>query len=494
MKYTDFIHPRIINLGQYNMGLSHAWNYSRGTNIVAAVLSTGIGEHWSFNGQILDGRNFTSDNAGDINDFYEVFANADEFRNGGGHGTMIASAIAGKLGVNEDYTNDPEVISSQGTDIGTAPEAKLLIGKVNLKSGIGDTLQSTIDGINWATNWVGPNGEKTNIIVLDYYTTIDEPTYKTAIDAATDAGIIVICANADLKNNTATKIYPTGYSNVLSFLPTRADDFIIGSGHPDYTSPNTTISADVAVNSQVSVIDLTSKWGWYVATDPVIAAGAGAGVVAVLLQAYKEAETPITSKTELMLELPKYCRPLEQGKNSVAKSSLGTIYLNGDYKLPNEITTEYVEVPGETVYVDREVIVEVPGETIIEYVDKEVIVEVEVPGPIEYIEKIVYVSDSGELSNTILSQVPIDYMRKELKIPAHVDSDNAILATNMEIAKSFLIEETDNTLEELDAKPMTVGLFKRLVADLYYERMSTSEVKQSPVYKAMLNRLCKVVV
>lgn len=77
-------------------------------------------------------------------------------------------------------------------------------------------------------------------------------------------------------------------------------------------------------------------------------------------------------------------------------------------EVPGKTEVEYVEVPGETttetILVEREV--EVPGETV--YVDREVVVEVnvpvteyievekEVPGPIQYVDREVIVEVPGE--------------------------------------------------------------------------------------------------
>ncbi|WP_308392016.1 S8 family serine peptidase, partial [Bacillus thuringiensis] len=117
------------------------WEKSeKGKDIVVAVLDTGCQtDHVDLKDRIIGGKNFTTDNNSDPNNYSDL----------NGHGTHVAGTIAATE-------------NNQGV-LGVAPQAKLLILKILAGNGKG-SYEWIINGINYAVNWRGPNGEKVRVI------------------------------------------------------------------------------------------------------------------------------------------------------------------------------------------------------------------------------------------------------------------------------------------------------------------------------------------
>jgi len=113
-----------------------AWEHGySGNGSVIAVLDTGCdSNHFELKNQIIDGYNFTTDDQGDPKNIMDY----------NGHGTHVCGTICAE-------ENDKGVI-------GVAPKAKLLVLKVLSGQGYGETKWVT-DGIRYAANWRGPDGE-----------------------------------------------------------------------------------------------------------------------------------------------------------------------------------------------------------------------------------------------------------------------------------------------------------------------------------------------
>ena len=111
------------------------WEQSKkGEGVVVAILDTGVDrDHPDLKENIIDGKNFTPE------------GNSDDYTDRNGHGTHVAGTIAA-------CENDSGVV-------GVAPKAKLLICKVLDRNGSGG-YDAITDGIKYATNWKGPNGER----------------------------------------------------------------------------------------------------------------------------------------------------------------------------------------------------------------------------------------------------------------------------------------------------------------------------------------------
>lgn len=170
------------------------WEKTRGNGVVVAVLDTGVDfNHPDLAGRIIDGRNFTKDYKGDPNNYYD----------NNSHGTHVAGTIA--------------AITNQQGVVGVAPDVKLLIGKVLDGEGSG-TYQSIINGIRWATDWRGPNGERVRVISMSFGGPVDYPPLHDAIKYAVANNVVVVAAagnEGDGSTNTNEYAYPGMYEEVI---------------------------------------------------------------------------------------------------------------------------------------------------------------------------------------------------------------------------------------------------------------------------------------
>lgn len=156
----------------------------KGSGIVVAVLDTGIDMfHPDLKPNIIDGRNFTNEGC------------KDDYQDLNGHGTHCAGTIAG--------------VENEKGVVGVAPEAKLLIGKVLDSNGSG-SYRSIIQGIEWATNWKGKNGEKVRVISMSLGGSYNDKNLENAILKACAKGIIVVVASGNEGDNNE-ETYEYGY-------------------------------------------------------------------------------------------------------------------------------------------------------------------------------------------------------------------------------------------------------------------------------------------
>jgi major intracellular serine protease len=153
-----------------------------GKGVVVAVIDTGIdSRHPDLKNNIIGGRNFTPEGWSQTN--YEDL---------NGHGTHVAGTIA-----------------ANGKIKGVAPDAKILALKVLNRHGSGN-YYAIIEGIRYATNWKGANGERVRIINMSLGGSIDEPKLKEAILEACSRGIVVVVASGNEGDNNE-KTYEFGY-------------------------------------------------------------------------------------------------------------------------------------------------------------------------------------------------------------------------------------------------------------------------------------------
>ena len=163
----------------------------RGEDVVIAVLDTGIDmNHPDLKNNIIDGRNFTRE------------GNSKDYTDRNGHGTHVAGTIA-----------------ASGEILGVAPDAKLLICKVLDRNGSGG-YWSIIEGIKYATEWKGKNGEKVRIISMSLGGTENDPKLEKAILEAAARGIVIIVASGNEGDNDQTtyeeQSYPAMYNECIT--------------------------------------------------------------------------------------------------------------------------------------------------------------------------------------------------------------------------------------------------------------------------------------
>ncbi|WP_394120961.1 S8 family peptidase [Planococcus donghaensis] len=167
----------------------------RGRGNIVAILDTGCQmDHPDLQDRIIDGKNFTADFNGD----------AANFDDNNGHGTHVAGTVAAS------YRED-------GGIAGVAPEAQLLILKVLTGEGSGE-YQGIIDGIHFAIDWRGPEGETVSVISMSLGGPEDVAELYAAIKRAVDGGIPVVCAagnEGDDLHDTDEFAYPGAYGEVI---------------------------------------------------------------------------------------------------------------------------------------------------------------------------------------------------------------------------------------------------------------------------------------
>ncbi|MGA1820070.1 MAG: S8 family peptidase [Thermoplasmatota archaeon] len=166
------------------------WTETTGEGVKVAILDTGIdkdhpdlsvagGVNYVQTGRKIDYSKWDDDN---------------------GHGTHVAGTIAA-------------LDNSIGV-IGVAPGASIYAVKVLDRSGSG-SLTWIINGINWAVT------NNMDIISMSLSTDYDYPQFKAAIQAAYDAGIVIIAAAG---NDGSQVDYPAAYSTVVAVSATDSSD------------------------------------------------------------------------------------------------------------------------------------------------------------------------------------------------------------------------------------------------------------------------------
>lgn len=186
---------QVMPEGVKDIQASLMWNSSyKGSGVVIAVLDTGCYNHPDLQGQIIGGRNFTSDYNGDPTNYSD-----NNF-----HGTHVAGTIA--------------AVSNSTGVIGVAPDVKLLIVKVLDSKGSG-LISNIINGIDYATNWRGPNGERVRIMNMSFGALYQTDALYNAVKRAIDANICVVAASGNVGDGDGTTNevnYPAYYDEVIA--------------------------------------------------------------------------------------------------------------------------------------------------------------------------------------------------------------------------------------------------------------------------------------
>lgn len=160
-----------------------------GKNVKIAVIDSGCDiTHKDLKNRIIGGRNFTTEDNGNINKYEDY----------NGHGTHVCGTIAAS---NNNY----------GVT-GVAPDAQLLILKALDKNGSG-SMKNIIEAINFAIS------QKVDIISMSLGTSTDVSQLHQVIKKAVDSNILVVCAagnEGDGSGSTDEFSYPAGYNEVIS--------------------------------------------------------------------------------------------------------------------------------------------------------------------------------------------------------------------------------------------------------------------------------------
>ncbi|MFJ7682304.1 S8 family peptidase [Peribacillus butanolivorans] len=274
-----------------------AWEKSeKGKDIVVAVLDTGCQiDHIDLKDRIIDGRNFTTDHNGDPDNYSDI----------NGHGTHVAGTIAATE-------------NNQGV-LGVAPQAKLLIVKVLAGKNGSGSYESIINGINYAVNWRGPNGEKARIISMSLGGPQDVPQLHEAVKNAVNNEILVVCAagnGGDNKDTTDELSYPGSYQEVVEVgavdLNKKPSSFSESNKNVDLVAPGEGIFSTY-INGQYATLRGTSM-----ATPHV-----SGGVALIVKQCENKNEFDRTlTEDEIYAQLIKRTTSLNFPKRSVGNGLL----------------------------------------------------------------------------------------------------------------------------------------------------------------------------
>lgn len=248
-----------------------------GEGIKVAVVDTGIdAEHPDLEGRILLAKDFTGASP--------------EAKDGNGHGTHVASTIAGSGA------------ASGGKYIGVAPDAQLLVAKVLRDDGSGMTSQ-VMAGVDWAVQ----QGAHVINLSLGADGSCDGTDAMSAIcDAAVAAGVVVCVAAGNAGPGAATVGSPGCARQVITVGATNDADKVTsfssrgptkdGRVKPDVCFPGYGIVAARAKGTRMGTpVDAfyTSANGTSMATPHA------SGAAALLLQAHPGL-TPAQVKERLM--------------------------------------------------------------------------------------------------------------------------------------------------------------------------------------------------
>lgn len=160
---------------------NEAWDITTGdSDVIIAILDTGVNSHEEFDNRLLNGYNFVNNNS-----------NATD---GNGHGTACAGIAAGK--------------GNNGVGIaGICWDCNILPVKVLSDEGFGDDTQIA-DGVQWASD----NGA--DIISMSLGGGAYVSYFDNAINYAVDNGTTVFAASGN--DDSSTVSYPSRYTNCIS--------------------------------------------------------------------------------------------------------------------------------------------------------------------------------------------------------------------------------------------------------------------------------------
>lgn len=284
----------------------------QGQDVVVAVLDTGCQtDHPDLMNQVIGGKNFTDD-----------FSGSDlKFDDNNGHGTHVAGTIAAL---------------QNGTGVvGVAPKAKLLICKVLGGDGSG-SYDWIIEGIKYATNWRGKNGERVRVISMSLGGPDDVPALHQAVKDAVDQGILFVCAagnEGDSKEDTYEYAYPGGYNEVIEVgavdLSGRLSSFSNNNTEVDCVAPGEDIVSTYP-GSQYAKLSGTSM-----ATPHV------SGVLAVLIHKAEFEFGRKLTEAELYAQLIKHTQALGFKKSSEGNGLVKLDTLERTDKLVQFIAKEF---------------------------------------------------------------------------------------------------------------------------------------------------------
>lgn len=219
------------------IGLTKAFESTRGEGVVVAVLDTGVDfSHPVLAGRLLEGRDFVD---GDNNPLDEPNGRA------AGHGTFVSGIVAL-----------------------VAPDSKILPVRVLNSSGSG-TLFDVARGIVYAAD------QGAGVVNLSLGTYRDSRTLEEAVRYAAARGAVVVASvgNQSTQNHRSTLLYPARYDEVAAVAATDADDLMATFSNwgkkTDLCAPGVNIYSSY----------LGGSYAWWSGTSPSAAFVSGAAAL-----------------------------------------------------------------------------------------------------------------------------------------------------------------------------------------------------------------------
>lgn len=273
--------PEIIPRGVKTIKALQVWKETnQGAGNVVAIIDSGCQiDHPDLIKNIIGGYNFTNDDQGDINNFYDYI----------GHGTHVSGIIG---------ATDNEI-----GIVGVAPKVNLLILKIIEKDGSG-SYTNLINAIEYASNWRGSKGEKVSVMNISLGGTKDDPDLYTAILKASRKGIVTVAAAGnygDNKGATDEILYPAAYKEVIqvgavdSNLTVRP--FSNSNAEVDFVAPGSNILSTFPINTYARL------------TGTSMAAPHASGAIALLFNTIN-AENPYEIPDRIFDYLSRHAKPL----------------------------------------------------------------------------------------------------------------------------------------------------------------------------------------
>jgi major intracellular serine protease len=283
------------------------WEESnQGEGVVVAVIDTGVDtDHPDLKGQIIGGRNFTTDHNGD----------PEVFEDNNGHGTHVSGTIAACL------NNDGVV--------GVAPKAKILSLKVLTAEGSGN-YEWIISAINYAVEWRGTQNERVRVISMSLGGPEDVPELRKAINNAVSHGVSVVVAagnEGDDREDTFEYSYPGSYNEVIQVGAVNHDlalaPFTNTNTEVDLVAPGVNVVSTYPDNKYASLS------GTSMATPHV------AGAIALLINLSEKEFDRALIEAEIYAQLVRRTLPLGYRKSSEGNGFLLLNIVDKIYEIIN---------------------------------------------------------------------------------------------------------------------------------------------------------------
>lgn len=94
-----------------------------------------------------------------------------------------------------------------------------------------------------------------------------------------------------------------------------------------------------------------------------------------------------------------------------------------------------------------------------------------------------------DLLNTKFSDIDSAFVKQYMHIEAEFTEDDVTIQLLLDTAKSFILEHSQLTVEELDAAKSVNIIYLKLVSDLYHNRTATSGKNVDPFFELVFKNL-----